>query len=480
MTDRPLSVPRRSEVPPRSIFFDLETSDLEPIGQILNFSFIVVDRSWTIVDELSGRIRLSRLQLPRAGAIVANRIDVQEHQRLATLNELEAMGQIDEFVRRIISAHPKWSVPLIGYNSSRFDLLHIRTSLIRNGMNPYWPLLYRDLLQVVQKLALTSAEFEAMRSSMASELGLEPTQRLEFISRCLGTLKGAQLHESRADVILTIETAQRIQERFAVDVRSFESYEVRAIHRAARGTVIEGARLGPRAEWRPYTFHTGTDRSALWLDLRHYTEQGRSAEAARGALRWASCTTQGFLFKQQLEGEWNGIAREALAHVKQVTLDNYFPESTCDIEQFIYRISPGDIPSLAEHFPKRKSPERWNPDMRTLHLRHRLANYQMGAGSDTAVQRALADYARYRYGGRLQLAKTIREPDEEDSTQHQFHMTLREMMMELEELSASTSDSEVRALLNSLKHFYLESEIYQLVGAELLAAGEQPACQNSV
>lgn len=64
------------KVPVKAIFYDLETTDREFVGQILNYSFILVDEQLNVVRELNGDIRISRLQLPsrggkRAGAAVA-------------------------------------------------------------------------------------------------------------------------------------------------------------------------------------------------------------------------------------------------------------------------------------------------------------------------------------------------------------------------------------------------------------------------
>jgi len=81
-----------------AVFYDLETSDKNPIGQILNYCFILVDSSLQIVDELSGLVKISRLQLPDSGAILANKIDVVDHQRLAADDERTAMGKIHAFL----------------------------------------------------------------------------------------------------------------------------------------------------------------------------------------------------------------------------------------------------------------------------------------------------------------------------------------------------------------------------------------------
>ena len=146
----------------KSIFFDLETSDKNPIRQILNYSFILVDDDFSIVSELSGLIQLSRLQLPAPEAILANRIDVTQHQKLAIDTEREAMAKIQSFIEHCIELHAgNEKLPIIGYNSARFDIPYLRTSLIRNGINPYFSgkIIIRDLLFASRKLAASDVRF---------------------------------------------------------------------------------------------------------------------------------------------------------------------------------------------------------------------------------------------------------------------------------------------------------------------------------
>src|SRR5262245_53890936 len=139
-----------------AIFFDLETSDREFIGQILNFSFIVVDDDWNVIGDLSSTVKISRLELPSPGAILANRTDVLRHQAEAEFTEKEAAGEITAFINSIIEG-ANGPVPFIGFNSFKFDIPYLRTTLVRNGINPYFngKVVYRDLLVAARKLSAT-------------------------------------------------------------------------------------------------------------------------------------------------------------------------------------------------------------------------------------------------------------------------------------------------------------------------------------
>ena len=121
-----------------SIFFDLETSTTEPIGQILNYSFIATDDKFEIIDECSDSVKISPLELPVADAILANRIDVIEHQKHNYLNETLSMKKIFDFFTKMIEKNKGEKIVLIGYNSLKFDVPYLRTSMIRNGLSPYF------------------------------------------------------------------------------------------------------------------------------------------------------------------------------------------------------------------------------------------------------------------------------------------------------------------------------------------------------
>jgi exonuclease I len=135
-----------------AVYYDLETSDKHAVGQILNYCFILVDDQLSLLDELSGLVRISRLQLPDPGAILANRTDVLAHQKRAHECEAEALGRIRCFIERC-AQRASGNVALVGYNSSRFDLGYLRTSFIRNGQDPFFggKTLARDLLHGVHK-----------------------------------------------------------------------------------------------------------------------------------------------------------------------------------------------------------------------------------------------------------------------------------------------------------------------------------------
>lgn len=455
-----------------AIFYDLETSDKNPIGQILNYSFIVVDSQLRTIDECSGLVRISRLQIPDCGAILANRTNVLVHQERAEHTELEAMRSIANFIRSCVQ-RAQGAVALIGYNSSRFDLSYLRTSLIRNGINPYFDrkIVPRDLLHVVQKAYLVSAPFrELITKQRSSEKRLSLS--LQTVGHAFGLLRGAQAHESREDVLLTVRIAEWLRDNCDLDATTFESYEGGKLHTTARtGSVylveepeydLEATSYSAK---RPCTLLDADNRSALWIDLDRYAETRDPA-----CILWRSAAKNAFFVspKAVSDAELQARARAAIGQFKNITLRNFFERSTCDIEQDIYRLDFDQldlyIKAIAEN-DKGVLDGCPTPDAKILWTRHQLADPRASL-DDPRMAEMLRKYALHRYGGALQLVRHVR-----DEKEGAFHATLGEMVRQLtlaREAAIAQSNSEDQELLEALELFVRSSDIAKVAGKELL------------
>ena len=451
-----------------AIFYDLETSDKYTIGQILNFSFITVDEHYSIIDEYNGRVKINRLQLPSPAAILANRIDVTRHQQEAELSEKEAAIGIYEYIAKQLSVNEKTS--LIGFNSSRFDLPFLRTTLMRNGINPYFfgKLLYRDLLQLARKLSLQRADFprkESYKSSLEEGKKEEPRLSLSLETLCneFGVLKGKQAHSSREDVRLTISLAKLFKQLYSADVMDYQGYEAAQLHsRSNYGKVYN--LLSPNYDLNSQEISIAVPcclldfdyRSALWIDLERYLKgEGQKS------ISWYSVHTGSFITdKKSLEDQaLLSVAQEALSEFKKINLKNFFKKSDCDIEQDIYRLDITMLDKLKDAIWQGKEESVKNiltQDAKIILLRHKLANYSWGGGQDEIVKEKLRQYAVYRYEGKLKLNKF----DDADKAPA-YHPKLKDYLVEMDSLSQDT-DAESLALLMSLKNFYLNSEILNI------------------
>ncbi len=457
-----------------SIFFDLETTDKNPIGQILNYSFILVDDQFEPVDELSGLIQISRLQIPSPQAILANRVDVFEHQRLAQDTEKTAMAKIFQFFSRALeTTAPGQKLPVIGYNSCRFDIPYLRTSFIRNGINPYFNgrIVLRDLLFAGRKLASLRDDFPRSASRNAAKDQDRVSLTLENLGHEFGLLSGTQSHESRADVLLTIALAKVYRERYHLDVRDFDAFEAlrdqsKPVRGMTRWMITPNYALAEKERFlrNPMVLLDFDYRSSLWIDLKRFAEK-----SDRSAISWFNHSgAQQFVVGEQepLSPAEQKSVEAALLAFKDITLKNFFEVSSCDIEQDIYRLDFDAIGALEAAIWRGDGEaikKVSNRDARVVLMRHQLAAYPLTSDLTDVLGKRLAQYAEYRYGGKAQLVKSINEGISEEKLKEAYHPTLDATLVEIGELKRTESNSESLKLLESLEQFIRQSAVFQVL-----------------
>jgi len=442
-----------------SIFYDLETSDQHRVGQILNYCFIVVDDSFQVVDECSGEVLISRLQLPRIPALMANRVKVMDLQSSSALPEWEAMEVIHDFLDRW-ARKSREGVAFVGYNSNRFDLPFLRTSLVRNGFPPYFGgrLHSRDILQGVRHLFVNSPQFPA--PTIEGENGPRVTLTLEQVAKQFNLLDGAQTHESSDDVKLTIELARKLLEDFDFDIRRYEGYEPLALHADIhRGPVLVERRLinyepsDSRYTVEPYLLHDCDKRgSALWVNISRLEDEDDHA-----ALSWFGPNSKEFLIGNSIGVDSNleKLIKVAQERYSGINLSNFFTPTVCDIEQHIYRIHEGGFSGLDRLCKAIHDGDRSllsNRDETSLFLRYFLNHYRWGSGQDSKVRKMLKKYCDYRYGGEMVLSRyddTLRHP------------TLDALYAEIEGFESSSEED--RVIQSQLREFYSQSDLIKSI-----------------
>ena len=460
-----------------SIFYDLETSDLCPLGQILNCCFISVDQQWNEIGRLEQNIRLSPLQLPSPDAVLANRTRVLDHHAQAHLLEHHAMRQIQSFITEQIERSGQ-AVQLIGYNSARFDLNFLRTSFIRNGLNPYFfgRVLPRDLLHGSKFLSASEPTFP--RHSSARGTPLEQTRlslSLETLTTACGLLDGAQAHHSHDDVELTIELAKYYQQKFGFDIRTTAAYPAQALHTLAESHGIVVA-ISPQYDLTtvehnvrtPYALLHHDGKNGLWIDLKQYRD-GRG----RDSIHWFN-QNSGALFVEVDSSIAQAYQRDATAARLQygdLTVHSFFPKSVCDIERDIYRLSFPDIDYLHEAiWAGTIEPIKLmgSADAKSLYVRHRLSLTDWAATSPSFEQR-LHDYALYRYGGGCNINKSCGDILDPHIEHPAAHPTLKDLLQRIDTLSSGATSNDDREILSQLRTWYEQSPIMRIAGEELLA-----------
>lgn len=452
-----------------SIFYDFETTDALFLGQILNYSFIAVDDRWNIISELSGLIKISRLQLPAPRAILTNKVDVLRHQEEASDSELVAARKIVNFLQTIHS-DSDGQAKLIGFNSSKFDLQYLRTTLTRNGINPYLgdsksnkKLANADLLVVARKLVTVDPKFAKITITSTPE-GPKRKLTLENLTKAFGIIEGPQTHYSRDDVLLTIKLAKYISESFGIDVRSYSPYEGREFHRNVRSSDVVFLRSpqydltfeGDYVEF-PATLLDYSGTSSLWIDLARY-KKGEG----RASIVWKN-TNEGGLFLSpdppRCTTETFSLARQAQKEFAHVSSKNFFARTSCDIEQDIYRLDFNDRDNLILKMHGGSEAQPLSKDAKVILARYKLRNYSTASGPDLKFMESFRGYIRYRYGGNALVNKFA---DAKSHSPEDLHPKFSSYVADLGSFLAEACESD-KALLMSLRDFYKQSEILAAV-----------------
>ncbi len=455
-----------------TVFYDLETSDRYFCGQIINYAFLEVGAEFDIRSEHCGEVRLGRLQLPSPEAILTNRTDVMRLQETAKLSEKEALLGIWEYLANLIRTS-EMPLQLIGYNSSKFDLPFLRTSFIRNGLNPYFEgkLVPGDLLHASRKLAASAQGFPRAPAEGKDRERLSFS--LENLCRQFGLLQGGQSHESRGDVLLTIELAKIYKQKFGLDIRTYSAYEVPTSARVGDIVVGIGPQYDSKAEQAfeatPYVLHDSNQRSALWVNLANY-QRGKG----RASIAWFGRGSSSFFLPKAAiaaDAELAALAPKAMSEFKEVTLQNFFPRSVCDIELDIYRLDFNALEALRqaiwERDPRRLKSLK-SADADAVYDRHRLANYEWGKGKDERVSAMLREYALYRYGAKMHINKSSTALKEaEDLYSADYHETYADLIGRIERYLGTTKGQDL-ALMEALRTYYQSSDIYRVAGVDLL------------
>ncbi len=456
-----------------AIFYDLETTDKIFVGQILNYAFIEVDDNYNIRSELCGLVRVGRLQLPSPEAILANRVDIQEHQAVAEDDERTAILKIWDYLADI-GRNSRGPVKLIGYNSAKFDLPFLRTSMIRMGLNPYFEnrITNGDLLWASRKLAASVLGFPRtpLQSGESSRLSLS----LENLSHAFDILEGAQSHESKADVILTIKLAKIYRDKYGLDIQKYSGYEVPDTTK--RGDILfelnpayaleEG---GPIGTLNPKVLVYNDHRNALWGSIEKFR-----AGKGRECISWYGKSASSFFVPSLppvITEEDRADALRLLSEFEGLTVKNYFSKSICDIELDIYRLDFADIEALRLAIWERDQSalKALKTDTaRLLFDRHRMSYYPWGKGHDEVMEKALKEYALYRYGGRMLINKFHSEDSfEKGIFSPHYHDTYTELLERLTQREREGGDGDSK-LMSSLMKFYENSDIIRVAGPELL------------
>lgn len=451
----------------KTIFFDLETTSLNFCGQILNCCFIEVDSNFEPIDKLKLDIRLKSYEIPEPQAIVANGVDIFKHLDSSLPTEAEAMIQISDWIQeRTDFEH----TVLIGKNSYRFDIPFLRTSMIRNGVNPYFGfnLVNKDLEHCITKLLVTDDKFrDKLSETSYGHLGV---RSLESVCRNLGLLDGKQDHESESDVLLTISLAKHLLLKYGMDVRTYNAYEGSFMENIMEIfpnlTYVNKAGVGQFVAYTPFVCHEANNKYALFLDLDKY-EKYTPDKDPRTCFKWINKADGSLFFDPTINLSHSGSHKTLLNQaihdpmINSVNLRNFFDERDCDIEAFIYRLPFKHNDALKIYCQTFKMCDMSlfdHQDLKTLSRRFFMENYRPKTDQQIEAQNTFfSEYAEYRYGN----GKNVMKVDRFDTTSKyrtlenadSYHRTLRDMIEHLNMMVDSGTTK------STLFRFYTEHPI---------------------
>jgi hypothetical protein len=344
------------------IFYDFETSSKEQIGQILTYSFLVVDDNYNIKDELTGAIKLNRTQLPDIDAILTNKIDVLELQKIGD-PEPEAATKIHKFLGKQV--HHYGNAILVGYNSNSFDLNFLRGLLIRYGLNPYYmgKLKNLDILHYVHFIAFENPDSFLWQKSINRNDLPYYSFKLEFMAKAYGLLEGSQTHSAREDVILTIDLVKALESKHQLKLKNFLSIKLpvnfssQLISEVAKQkTTHYLEKTGEPLQKFVYNYWQkifGTNKEKVVLNLKKYREvlakeiedKKEYQAAVLGAIRYINHNKHFFVlepFSDSERSDWQPVIDQSENDdfLKSLSRDNYFAltKKDWDIEYQIHEL----------------------------------------------------------------------------------------------------------------------------------------------
>ncbi|MGC6366863.1 MAG: hypothetical protein ACON35_02560 [Candidatus Marinamargulisbacteria bacterium] len=201
------------------IFYDFETSQKDFLGQILSYYFVLVDETFQPIQECQGLIQPNRLELPACGAIQVNQLSINDCIQHGQ-PEFEAANTVYDFLQTATNAHGH--IPLVGFNSARFDFKHLEKLLLKHGLSPtfYGKISSLDIYQFSRHCAIHHSDtFPFTRKKQMETESF--SFRLEDLATAFDCLDTPQTHDAKDDVLLTIELTKKLEQTFNTTLKEF-------------------------------------------------------------------------------------------------------------------------------------------------------------------------------------------------------------------------------------------------------------------
>jgi hypothetical protein len=468
----------------RYIFFDLETSDKNFVGQILNYCFVLTDSKFEQKTVFRGTIRLSKTQIPDPAAIFANKINIKDHIDYEESHSIETVDGVEHINLNMFSERDsfnmvkewldsqvkKFPAMLVGHNSDKFDVPFLRTSMIRNGINPYFNsnMLYGDTKNFLKSCA-------ARDGNILNDLlegNIKTPFKLENACRTFGILDDdkVQIHESYYDVLDTIELVKKLHDL------GFDISEQKVLPKKSKLLKLKSAKYEDgifhsfeEKLMYPYSINK---KYCLFLDvekcLNHdFFRAELDLDTARELAVWVK-NDSGF-FEWEEENDKNKfIEMEKISSLiyssTNLSIDNYFPEKTCDIEQHIYMMPFGDMNDLCKAIEQYEAKGSTNIQLKGNYAKKLFNRFKLNhiEEKDEKYFEVLGKYYFHRYGGVMKTSRFNNDSVYEAGTYSEdFHETLDEYYKKIKDILDESKDNHSIEIFSSLKNYFDEiNKIY--------------------
>ena len=118
------------------------------------------------------------------------------------------------------------TLPLVGFNSARFDFKHFEKLLLKHGLNPtfYGKISSLDIYQYAKYCALHNIDtfpFTQKKQQDTNSFSF----KLEDLAKAFDCLHTPQTHDAKDDVLLTIELTKQLESNFPTSLKAFHALQ---------------------------------------------------------------------------------------------------------------------------------------------------------------------------------------------------------------------------------------------------------------
>lgn len=457
------------------IFFDLETTDTNFVGQILEYAFVYTDSNFEPISILQGSIVLNPIQIPSPDAIHATKINIEnllnkseefitdyhvpgfpceESLFLKNWSEYDSMHLISDWIKEIVERD---NVALIAHNGNNFDIPFLRTSMIRNGVHPYFTCTYGDSKNMLKYVACKDTKIYDKLVSLDSKRPFA----LQNACRAFNIIdeNTVQKHRAIDDVILTIELCKKLVDHIPYVSNNINDFITKNNEDRILKTKYvsyeedEGIESG-----KVITYGSYNKKYFIFLDVKKAIENRKqildsslTTDEIKKMMYW--CKLEGGFFYidsivddpkiKDVESELVKIKNHILEHYK-ISLDNFFPTKICDIEQHIYMMPFGGNNELSKCIKQFADSEKifltpTDKFAKILLTRFKLNNCYRNTDKDE-YKKVYDLYMKYRYGldaeefSKSQMIVTRFKFDRDKLTDEDYHTSFIDIEKRTKEL----------------------------------------------